>query len=228
MVCCQITKQIEKIASVGLIDYGRGNLRSVEKALERVGLRVQRVLEGGAFESFDALILPGVGAFGDAMQHLHAKNFALPIRNWLEQGRPFLGICLGYQLLFQRSEESPDVPGIGFLKGAVVRFPESVHKIPHIGWNEVIPQNNALFKNMADRPFFYHVHSYYPEAVENKYNACETEYNGVRFTSGISHGAIHAFQFHPEKSQENGRLLLEAFARQLIKDVKHSDSVHCK
>ncbi|MFZ5806994.1 MAG: imidazole glycerol phosphate synthase subunit HisH [Verrucomicrobiota bacterium] len=198
---------------IGLIDYGRGNLRSVEKALERVGAQVQKISSQKEFQNADAVVLPGVGAFGDAMRNLQERELVAPILDWLKSGRPFLGICLGFQLLFESSEENPDIQGLSWLKGRVVRFPESVGKVPHIGWNEVSHQKNGLFGALPNPAFFYHVHSYYPREVEKKWIACETEYGGVRFVSGISSGNTHAMQFHPEKSQENGRKLLEAFVK---------------
>ncbi|MFH1066896.1 MAG: imidazole glycerol phosphate synthase subunit HisH [bacterium] len=200
--------------NVGLIDYGRGNLRSVEKALERVGARVQR-FQNGNFDGAEALVLPGVGAFGDAMRNLEERGLIEPIKKWLREGRPFLGICLGYQLLFERSEESPNVAGLGHLPGAVVRFPSTVGKVPHMGWNEVQWHNERLRAELPNPSFFYHVHSYYPPLVAPEWKVCETEYNGVRFVSGIGKGKIWAFQFHPEKSQENGRKLLAFFMKQL-------------
>jgi imidazole glycerol-phosphate synthase subunit HisH len=198
---------------IGLIDYGRGNLRSVEKALERVGAQVKKISSQQEFREIDAVVLPGVGAFGDAMRNLQERELVEPIVDWLKSEQPFLGICLGFQLLFESSEENPGIPGLAWLKGQVVRFSESVGKVPHIGWNEVSHRKTGLFKNLSDPAFFYHVHSYYSQAVEKKWIACETEYGGVQFVSGISLGNTHAVQFHPEKSQENGRKLLEAFVK---------------
>ncbi|MDZ4788507.1 MAG: imidazole glycerol phosphate synthase subunit HisH [Blastochloris sp.] len=199
---------------LGLIDYGRGNLRSVEKALQHVGASVQRVGTAEKFAGVDALVLPGVGSFGDAMGNLHSRNLVAPLQKWLAQDRPFLGICLGYQLLFESGEESPGVAGLGWLKGKVVRFPDSVGKVPHIGWNTLqIPhQENSILAGLEPNPYFYHVHSYYPEMVDEAMVACRTEY-GISFVSGVSKGNIHAFQFHPEKSQDNGLKLLDNFVK---------------
>lgn len=195
---------------VGLIDYGRGNLRSVEKALERCGAQVRRLEAAAGFAACDALVLPGVGAFGDAMANLRERGLASPILDWLRSDKPFLGICLGYQLLFENSVETPGVPGLGWLKGQVVRFPESVGKIPHIGWNPVRFLSSPLSAAFPEPASFYHVHSFYPEPAEAETIACTTDY-GVTFASGIRQGNVMAFQFHPEKSQANGLKLLSTF-----------------
>ncbi|NJK91713.1 MAG: imidazole glycerol phosphate synthase subunit HisH [Blastochloris sp.] len=199
--------------NVGLIDYGRGNLRSVEKALQRVGAAVTCLNDPLGIEQQDALVLPGVGSFGDAMLNLQERGLVPALQEWLKSDRPFLGICLGYQLLFESGEESPGISGLGFLPGTVVRFPKNVGKVPHMGWNSVIPageKGRAWFQNLDAAPYFYHVHSYYPEQVAEEDVACRTEY-GFPFVSGISRGNVHAFQFHPEKSQENGLKLLSNF-----------------
>ncbi len=198
----------------GIIDYERGNLRSVQKALERVGFAVE-LLECPVAAGCgpDALILPGVGSFGDAMENLRRKGFEPMIRDWIESDRPFLGICLGYQLLFSGSEESPGARGLGLLEGRVVRFPDTVERIPHMGWN-VVRFSRGYAEEVFKEPepsFFYHVHSYYPDGVEEHLACARTEYDGVRFASGISSGNVHAFQFHPEKSQDAGLRLLRGF-----------------
>ena len=204
----------------GLIDYDRGNLRSVEKALERVGCVVERIASSEEFEqsSVDLVVLPGVGAFGDAMQNLQARGLVNPIRTWFDAGKPFLGICLGFQLLFESSEESVGVPGLGLFPGRVVRFPDAVGDIPHMGWNQVswerMQQDHPIAGVFKDRPYFYHVHSYYPETTADCDGWCQTEY-GVTFASGIVRGRQAAFQFHPEKSQQAGLDLLEAFISSL-------------
>jgi imidazole glycerol phosphate synthase glutamine amidotransferase subunit len=202
---------------IGLMDYDRGNLRSVEKALERLGVQVKRVSTPSELKGIDAMVLPGVGAFGDAMQNLTERKLVEPIKEWLAAERPFLGICLGYQLLFEESEETPGIKGLSFFKGKVVRFPSSVGKVPHIGWNLVRATANpdSLMKSWPDATYFYHVHSYYPADVPDSLAACTTTYGNVTFASGLSHGQIHAFQFHPEKSQESGRRLLQAFVERI-------------
>lgn len=196
----------------GLINYGRGNLASVRKALTNAGAEVQDITESGQVDHIDAMVFPGQGHFGESMSKLSEMGLVDPIKQWIEADQPFLGICLGFQLLFERSEESPGVSGFGILNGEVVRFPSCVGKIPHMGWNTVTAKDkaNSLFKELADEPYFFHVHSYYPEGVDEGVIACSTEY-GVKFVSGIKLGKMHAFQFHPEKSQANGLKLLSAF-----------------
>jgi len=199
---------------IGLIDYGRGNLRSVEKALGKsAGISVERVTKADEFENMDCLVLPGVGAFGDAMMNLRKQELVEPTLAWLKADRPFLGICLGYQLLFESSSESPGVEGLGFFPGDVIRFPSTVGKVPHMGWNEVKVTNrsDSLLKGLSKHPYFYHVHTYYPSDVPEGWLACSTEYGGITFPSGVGLGNVHGFQFHPEKSQADGLQLLHAF-----------------
>jgi imidazole glycerol-phosphate synthase subunit HisH len=205
------------MVNIGLIDYGRGNLRSVEKALQYQGARVIRVESAQQMMEQDAVVLPGVGSFGDAMMNLQSRGLVQGLRDWLSEDKPFLGICLGYQLLFESSEECPGVPGLGWLLGQVVQFPVSVGKIPHMGWNTVEPTDRCregILAGLDADSHFYHVHSYYPESVKADQVACYTEYGSLRFASGISHGNRHAFQFHPEKSQENGLKLMGNFLRE--------------
>jgi glutamine amidotransferase len=200
---------------VGLIDYGRGNLHSVNKALESLGVEVEMLANGEKFSTKDVLVLPGVGAFGDAMQNLDERGLVQPIQDWVKAGKPFLGICVGCQLLFDDGDESPGARGLGLIKGRVVRFPSSVGKIPHMGWNEV--QVTKAGENLFDgirEPYFYHVHSYFPEVADSSLVACWTEYEGIRFASGVTKGNLAAFQFHPEKSQSNGLQLIGNFLRQ--------------
>jgi glutamine amidotransferase len=199
-----------------LIDYERGNLRSVEKALQQVGMDVERGSDPRAFKGPDLVVLPGVGAFGDAMRNLQSKDLVEPIRDWLGAGRPFLGICLGFQLLFESSEESPDEPGLGWVPGRVVRFSAMVGKVPHMGWNEVVaePRPEGTLAAFDGPAYFYHVHSYYPVDVPADVVAGRTEY-GVKFVSAIEKGNAFACQFHPEKSQENGLKLLDSFRERI-------------
>lgn len=201
--------------TLALIDYDRGNLRSVDKALVRIGAEVCLVESGEELEAAqaEAIVLPGVGAFGDAMKNLADRGLVKPIREWIGANRPFLGICLGYQLLFASSEESPGVAGLGVLEGEVVKFTPEVGVIPHMGWNRVVLGAGAdhsfqpVFKNA---PFFYHVHSFFPQLRGTVDAQCRTEYGGLSFASGVIHGRLAAFQFHPEKSQEAGLNLLRA------------------
>lgn len=197
-----------------LIDYDRGNLRSVEKALQQVGAEVCTVESGEGLAEVvaDAVVLPGVGAFGDAMKNLTDRKLVDPLRDWIQSGRPFLGICLGYQLLFESSEESPGVQGLNVLGGSVVKFSPEVGIIPHMGWNRVTLEADAghpLHNAFCGHPYFYHVHSYYPRVTGPVDAECRTEY-GPAFPSGVIKGSLAAFQFHPEKSQIAGLKLLES------------------
>ncbi|MFQ3671070.1 MAG: imidazole glycerol phosphate synthase subunit HisH [Verrucomicrobiia bacterium] len=201
---------------IGLVDYGRGNLRSVAKALAVVASEPELVTAPGDFARQELVVLPGVGAFGDAMGALERQGLVGPLREWLEAGRPFLGICLGFQLLFESSEESPGVAGLGWLPGRVVRFSPGVGKVPHMGWNRVEWRSTArgFFGGIED-DYFYHVHSFYPGEVGEEVQACLTSYGGVRFCSGVLSGQVLAVQFHPEKSQAAGLGLLRRFLDRL-------------
>ena len=193
--------------NVVMIDYGRGNLRSVERALEKAGATVTRAEGEEGLKNAKLLVLPGVGAFGDAVEGLKSRKLLEPLREWVKSGRPFLGICLGFQLLWEESEEAPGVKGLALMPGRVEKFRGQGLKIPLIGWSEVRVANRAqdLFEG-GDR-YFYHVHSYRPSTVPPDWVACETEYGGW-FPSGIWKGRVAGFQFHPEKSQESGISLL--------------------
>ena len=155
--------------SIGVVDYGRGNLRSVCKALEAVGASVSLVTEAAQLDRFDAIVVPGVGAFGDCAENLRASGLWEPLREWLQAGRPYLGICLGYQLLFESSEESPGSKGLGFLPGRVVRFRGDNLKIPHIGWNRLRETRSPIYKSLAMDPYFYFVHSYFPVPARRRH-----------------------------------------------------------
>lgn len=198
---------------VTIVDYGMGNLRSVQKAFERLGLRVEitdcpeRVLNA------ERLVVPGVGAFGDAICELERRNLVKPILRFIESGRPFLGICLGLQLLFEKSYENGIHKGLGILRGDVVRFElSSEYSIPHMGWNQVRQEcPNPLMREIPDESFFYFVHSYYVVPADPEVVAGTTEY-GFRFCSMIRQDSVFATQFHPEKSQSLGLKLLRNFA----------------
>lgn len=208
---------------VGVVDYGRGNLRSVEKALEAAGARPLRLAGPEGMERCAALVLPGVGAFGDGMVGLRQRGFEEPLKGWLEEGRYFLGICLGCQLLFESSEESPGVKGLGFLPGRVMRFDSSrVAKIPHIGWNQIFwssaegsaghEPRHAVFGGMPEGTHFYFVHSFYPAPDEQEDVVAWSDYGG-RFAAAVGRGRAVATQFHPEKSQAAGLVLLRNFVK---------------
>lgn len=197
---------------VGIIDYGAGNLRSVANAIHSLGIEPVILDHAEGFDDLSHLILPGVGAFGDSMEELQRRGLADPIRRWIEADKPFFGICVGYQLLFEDSEESPGVPGLGIFPGQVVRFPDDGRKIPHMGWNAAIPRDpsDPLWAGLGDAPYFYFVHSYFP-AADDAVVAMDTDYEGTRFASAIRRGRLVATQFHPEKSQRAGIRLLANF-----------------
>jgi len=206
-------KETEKRASrmIAVIDYGRGNLGSVENALGRLGMRAVVTEDPRVIEDARALILPGDGAFHDAMANLQARGLLEPIRSALDEGRPFLGICLGYQLLFTESEEFGQGKGLDVLSGVVRRFPGGL-KVPHMGWNSVEHTGNlAIFDGVPSGSHFYFVHSYYPTTSDTSLATATCTY-GVTFPAAVGRGSLFATQFHPEKSQRWGLRLLENFA----------------
>ena len=205
---------------IAVIDYGMGNLRSVQKALEFVGAKVIVTHDPDLILNADSVVLPGVGAFKDCMANLNKLKLVDPIRKFIDGGKPFLGICLGLQVLFEESEEYGPVAGLGILPGKVVKFIDgssdakngSLIKIPHMGWNEIkVKKELPLFKGVGDTPYFYFVHSYYVVPEDQNMIATVTNY-GVEFVSGVQHKNIYAFQFHPEKSQTLGLSILERFS----------------
>ncbi len=198
---------------ITIVDYGMGNLRSVSKALEHLGIGSRISADPDEVANAERLILPGVGAFGDAMAELERRGLADAVRAFARSGRPLIGICLGMQLLFDSSEESPGVDGLGLIPGTVRRFDAEL-KVPHMGWNTVEQRRrDGLFKEIPDGEFFYFVHSYYvdpaPDAAEAA--AGMTGY-GIEFPSVLSYGNFYATQFHPEKSQQRGLQMLRNFA----------------
>lgn len=195
---------------IGVIDYGSGNLRSVCKALEASGCTPSLISEPSGLSGLDAIVVPGVGAFAHCAENLRATGLWNPVREWALSGRPYLGICLGYQLLFESSEESPDVEGFGVLKGRVVRFSDPSLKVPHMGWNTLSKTSGPLYKSLSDAVSMYFVHSYYPVPADSSLVSAWSDY-GVSFAAGVSSGALHAVQFHPEKSQSAGLALLRNF-----------------
>jgi glutamine amidotransferase len=197
---------------IAIIDYGMGNLRSVEKAFAFLGHQAAVSDDPQLIKRAKGIVLPGVGAFGDAMQELAQRGLKEPVIESLQDGKPFLGICLGYQLLFENSQESPGVKGLGVLKGKVIRFPESV-KVPHMGWNDVkFAKRHPILDGLAEGTFYYFVHSYYVQPSDEQIVLTRTEY-GLEFASGIAQENILAFQFHPEKSSSAGLRLLHNFAK---------------
>ena len=205
---------------IAVIDYGMGNLRSVQKALEFIGAKVIVTHDPDLILNANSVVLPGVGAFKDCMANLNKLKLIDPIRKFIDGGKPFLGICLGLQVLFEESEEYGPVAGLGILPGKVVKFPGGSSetkngrpiKIPHMGWNQIkVKKNVPLFGGVGDEPYFYFVHSYYVVPEDQNMIATVTNY-GVEFVSGIQHKNIYAFQFHPEKSQTLGLSILERFS----------------
>ena len=204
-----------------VIDYGMGNLRSVHKAFEAVGASAVVTHDPDVILKADSVVLPGVGAFKDCMANLEQLKLVDPICQFIKGGKPFLGICLGLQILFDESEEYGPVGGLGILPGKVVRFPGGSSetengapmKIPHMGWNQVeVKKKNPLFETMNNAPYFYFVHSYHVVPKDPDVVATVTHY-GLEFVSGGQYENIYAFQFHPEKSQALGLSLLERFSR---------------
>ena len=197
---------------ISIIDYGMGNLRSVQKGLERVGFPAEVTRDSGKIRAADGVVLPGVGAFGACMDNLRGYGLLDVVRDVIARGTPFLGICLGMQLLFEQSEEFGPVPGLGVFPGRVVRFAERPDlKVPHMGWNQIRKrQDTPLLRGIDDGAFVYFVHSYYVVPADPGLTATTTEY-GTDFTSAIARGNIFATQYHPEKSQAVGLKILENF-----------------
>jgi len=195
---------------IGILDYGMGNLLSVQKAFERLGHPATVVRSGREITEADKLVLPGVGAFGQAMENLKEKKLLAPLRNAVGAGMPLLGICLGLQLLFDGSEEHGHHEGLGIFRGEVRKIPTDV-KVPHIGWNQVhITQKSPLLEGIPDDAFFYFVQSYYVAPRDEDCVAGTTHY-GVTFASVVTRAKVFGVQFHPEKSQTVGLRLLDNF-----------------
>ncbi len=197
---------------IALIDYDAGNIRSVEKALAALGEETEVTRDAERILAADRVILPGVGSFGDAMGKLHSFQLVDVIKETIRRKTPFLGICLGLQLLFERSEESPGVEGLGILKGEILRIPEKDgRKIPHIGWNSLtFPNPGRLFEGIEENPYVYFVHSYYLKATEPSIVTAETEY-GTLIHASVEKDNVFACQFHPEKSSSVGLSILKNF-----------------
>jgi imidazole glycerol-phosphate synthase subunit HisH len=203
---------------IAIVDYGRGNLGSVEKAFARVGMAAVVTQEPAAVERAEAVVLPGDGAFHDAMGSLQALGLIEPLRACFDRARPFLGICLGYQLLFSESEEFGQGKGLDVIPGAVRRFPAGL-KVPHMGWNQVEHRGDLrLFDGIPSGAHFYFVHSYYPETTDPSLRVATCTY-GITFPAAVARGPLFATQFHPEKSQRWGIRMLENFAA-FVREVR--------
>lgn len=196
-----------------IIDYGMGNLRSVQKAFEKVGHEARISPHPEDVDAAEKVVLPGVGAFKDAARHLRESHFAEPIARHIDSGKPFLGICLGLQLLFERGHEDGTHQGLGILRGDVVRFdPQPGLKIPHMGWNSLnIRKEAPIFRDLPGEPFVYFVHGYYPKPTDADVVAAEADYPGP-FCCAVWRDNLMATQFHPEKSQRVGLAMLRNFA----------------
>ena len=198
---------------IAIIDYDAGNIRSVEKAMAKLGQEVWITRDRERIMNADKVILPGVGSFGDAMAHLREYNLVKGIKDVVAEKKPFLGICLGLQLLYESSEETPGVEGLGILKGKILRIPEQKDlKIPHMGWNSLHLQNDGrLFRGIEQNPYVYFVHSYYLKAEEEETVKATTEYS-VKIHASVEKDNVFACQFHPEKSGDLGLQILKNFA----------------
>ncbi len=197
---------------IAIIDYDAGNIKSVEKALQYLGKEAVLTRDRDVILSADHAILPGVGSFGDAMERLRGYGLEEVIHEFVETGKPFLGICLGLQLLFGESEESPGVKGLDLIRGRITRIPEGDgRKVPQIGWNDItIRPDSRLFRGVPDHSYVYFVHSYYLQAENPADVAATTEY-GVHIDAAVESGNVFACQFHPEKSSDVGLKILTNF-----------------
>ena len=197
---------------IAIIDYGMGNLRSVQKALEKVGADARVTQKTEDIRGADKIVLPGVGAMRPAMEKLDALGLIPAVKQAIGAGKPFLGICLGLQLLFEKSNEGGDVNGLGILKGKVERFSSAKQKVPHMGWNQLKLKKpvNRLFKDIAPLSYVYFCHSYFVNPKDAESAAATTDY-GAEFVSAIAVDNIYGVQFHPEKSQAVGLKILGNF-----------------
>ena len=198
---------------IAIIDYGAGNIQSVSKALAHIGCEAFITRDKDKILKADGAVLPGVGSFGDTMDTMTEYGIKDTVIEYAKSGKPFLGICLGLQLLFPKSEESPDANGLGIFDGSITKIPSGEGlKIPHIGWNSLdIKKNDGLFRGIGKNPYVYFVHSYFLNASDKSIVSAQTEY-GVTIDAAVEQGNVYATQFHPEKSGETGLKILRNFA----------------
>jgi imidazole glycerol phosphate synthase glutamine amidotransferase subunit len=198
---------------LGMIDYGRGNLRSVINACQSLDFDPILVTKPEELSGVSHLIFPGQGAFGDCMERLDQLGLIEPLRDWIAADNPYFGICVGYQLLFETSEESKETKGLGVVKGHVRRFRSPELKVPHMGWNglDLKKPHSPYWSNLESTPYYYFVHSYYPQDVDEQIVAATCTYGAETFCAAIERGNLLATQFHPEKSQHEGLTLLRNF-----------------
>jgi imidazole glycerol-phosphate synthase subunit HisH len=199
---------------IAIVDYNMGNLASVQNAFASLGCETVVENDPANFSKYEKLILPGVGAFGDAMEHLLERNMVEPLRAYAASGKPMLGICLGMQLLFESSEEFGSNEGLGLIKGRVVAFDVSKFdeklKVPHMGWNRMFTKQHPLFEGLDEEHYLYFVHSYHA-VCENEADSIGKTAYGYEFTSAVAHNNVMGIQPHPEKSHKNGLKILENF-----------------
>ena len=198
---------------IAVVDYDAGNVKSVEKAIEKLGAKHILTSDPAEIAKADAVILPGVGNFGDCVSKLKERGLDTSLKEYAASGKPFLGICVGLQLLFDESEESPGVKGLGILPGKIKRFPGSADlKVPQIGWNDIIESKGRLLEGIDKETYFYFVHSFYLECEDPSIVTSRTEY-GITYDSSVEKGNVFATQFHPEKSSDAGLKVLSNFLK---------------
>ena len=204
------------MSKIVIIDYGMGNLRNVQRGFERIGLEARLTRNKKEIQKASAIVLPGVGAFKDCMKNMEKYGLVEPLLQSIEKGKPYLGICLGLQILFSESEEFGSHKGLGLIKGKVVKFkPDQEHKVPHMGWNTVeIEREAPMLQGIVNGDFFYFVHSYYVIPEEIQWISTLTDY-GKPFVSSIWKENLFGTQFHPEKSQHKGLRILENFVKMI-------------
>ena len=198
---------------IAVVDYDAGNVKSVEKAIEKLGAKHILTSDPAEIAKADAVILPGVGNFGDCVSKLKERGLDVALKEYAASGKPFLGICVGLQLLFDESEESPGVKGLSILPGKIKRFPGSADlKVPQIGWNDIVESKGRVLVGINKETYFYFVHSYYLECEDPSIVTSRTEY-GITYDSSVEKGNVFATQFHPEKSSDAGLKVLSNFLK---------------